>query len=229
MKTLLPLFLLILAASSCSKSPGNPKPNNTDDKDAITLPAQVTIGSLTWTSVNYNGDGGVNYNNSTANDPTMGKLYTVTEAKALKLPNGWRIPTTSDFNNLMASVGSTAKDGNGNYVLNDAQSAKLMTNTTWDLLNGTNTTGFSAYPAGYAGNDGPTYFQKAAGFHYSSIAAVFITSSAFTGPTGGDAYFNIYQNSGSAPTFTLANIYSFTPATGPSGATRASLRFVKDN
>jgi len=226
MKKLFPLLLLISVITSCSKSTDNTKPDN---KNPITLPAQVTIGSLTWTSVNYNGDGGVNYNNNIVNDATIGKLYTVAEAKALKLPTGWRIPTTADFNNLMSVAGAINKDSNGNYIADETPSSKLMAKTTWDIHIGTNGTGFNAFPAGYASNDGPSYFQKSAGFHYSSIAAAFISSSAFTGPQGGDAYFTIYQNTSNVPAFTLANTVTFVPATAPSGSTRASLRFVKDN
>jgi len=74
------LLILTLVASatlfSCSKS-SNTKPTTAN---TVTINGTayntVTIGTQTWTAVNYNGAGGVNYNNSTTNNLNRISRYT---------------------------------------------------------------------------------------------------------------------------------------------------------
>ena len=56
--------------------------------------------------------------------------------KNTMLPNGWHVPTISDFNTLFTSIGS-----NGG--------TKLKSTTGWTSGNGTDDYGFSAFPTGY--------------------------------------------------------------------------------
>lgn len=146
----------------------------TPTTDKVTLNgsdyATIKIGTQTWTSVNYNGTGGVNYNGGTTNDAFNGKLYTIAEAKAITLPTGWRLPTSDDFTKLYTAQSSDAKS--------------LMAKTTWTTANGTNTSGFNAVAAGYYSNSK---------YDGAGTDAVFITSSTMSNNPNIQASFNIYQ------------------------------------
>ena len=102
------IVLLTVFLGACSKK------NNVAPARSITINSTeyptVVIDNQTWTSVNYNGPGGINYNNQT-NDPVYGKLYSYTEANNIVLPKGWRLPTKSDFEKLLISMGATLQAG----------------------------------------------------------------------------------------------------------------------
>jgi uncharacterized protein (TIGR02145 family) len=218
------LSVLLLAAtiiSSCSKSASVKPPTiNTN----VTITDSVKIGSQYWTTVNYNGDGGQNYGNTTTNNPAWGKLYTNAEASALKLPGKWRIPSSGDYNNLMIAVGSTTKDGNGNILLGTGLFTLLST-TSWIIPSGTNTTGFNAVAAGYEdGND----FVEASGTSTNYVSTAFITTSTFTGTNGGTANLIIYEDTFEIPTIVEGVITSLSGSDQTSGTSRASIRFVRD-
>ena len=131
------LLILTLVASatlfSCSKSStSKPQTANTVTING-TAYNTVTIGTQTWTTVNYNGDGGVNYNNSSTNVAANGKLYTLTEAKAITLPTGWALPTQDDYTTLLATSSAFG----------------LMSKSSWTTGGGTDVSGFNALPVGY--------------------------------------------------------------------------------
>ncbi|WP_461450142.1 FISUMP domain-containing protein [Mucilaginibacter sp.] len=169
---------------SCSKS-SSTKP--TIPSTTATITDTVVIGNQTWTSVNYNGSGGVNYNNSSTNDPTYGKLYTLAEAKAIVLPKGWHLPSTDDFNTLMKNLGVTLQDGNGYYQPSQTVTLQLMSTSKWTLQSGGNNTGFSAYPAGFYNT------SESKGFSSQGTEADFITTSTLVGYPGTQANFSIYE------------------------------------
>lgn len=154
---------------SCSKK-RTPQPQN---QNTVTINGTayntVTIGNQTWTTVNYNGAGGENYNNNSSNVVAYGKLYTLAEAKAISLPTGWSLPTQGDYTTLLAA---TTAEG-------------LMSKTGWSSAVGTNSSGFNAVPAGY-------YNQ--ASFNGKGTDAIFLTSSTLTSEPGVPASFNIYQD-----------------------------------
>nr|WP_294950404.1 FISUMP domain-containing protein [uncultured Mucilaginibacter sp.] len=69
------------------------------------------------------------------------------------MPAGWRIPTIADYNKLMGNF-TTKKDTDGNYVGNFDETLALRSTSDWSMLysydrQGTNTSGFNAFPAGY--------------------------------------------------------------------------------
>jgi len=169
----LALSATILLASCSKKADVTP----TQNTDKVTINgsdyATVKIGTQTWTAVNYNGSGGVNYNGSTTNDAVNGKLYTIAEAKAIALPTGWRLPTSDDFTKLYTAQSSDAK--------------ALMAKTTWATANGTNTSGFNAVAAGYYSNSK---------YDGTGTDATFITSSTLVQYQGIPASFNIFQENG---------------------------------
>lgn len=109
----------------------------------------VKINNQTWTTVNYNGAGGINYANG-ANDPVYGKLYTIAEVRALSLPSGWRVPTETDYENLLKSAGITSLDGEGNVLVGLSGAIKLKSTSGWTVNNGDNSSGFDALAGGYS-------------------------------------------------------------------------------
>ncbi len=200
-------FLVTLLFNACSKKNNNqPKqPANTVTING-TIYSTVVIGSQTWTSVNYNGPGGENYNNG-ANNPTYGKLYTYPEADAIVLPTGWRVPTETDFNNLLAATGAT--NLGGSYLASGNQSYKLMSKTDWTIVNGTDSLGFNAEPGGY--------FRNGDQFYGLGTLAIFLSTTP-------------YFVNGTFP-FILAIQPDASQVTSGIALTtdRGSVRFVKDN
>src|ERR1051325_7160723 len=95
--TLLVALTLLGCFTACKKdnqkdpTPQTPGIVNINGKDYKT----IKIGSQTWTSESYAGDGGMAY--GPAAKPEYGKYYTFTEVKAIALPTGWRLPTVDDY------------------------------------------------------------------------------------------------------------------------------------
>ena len=104
----------------------------------------ITIGTQTWTSTNYAGPGGVAFDD-TNSKPEYGKYYSRIEAEAIKVPAGWRLPTKQDYEKLAAFYGITFPT-NGTHT----ESIKSLTSeSNWNHVTGTNTSGFNAHPGGY--------------------------------------------------------------------------------
>jgi uncharacterized protein (TIGR02145 family) len=191
------LFLL----TACSKKNG-PDPNNVAI-GGITYPT-VTIGNQVWTTVNYNGTGGYHADAQSQ----YGSYYTQSQALAITLPSGWRVPTMNDYSILLSNF-SSQKDDAGYYEIGD--DAAFLSTSGWSGVQGTNRTGFNALPGGLfqVSGQNPVYFS-----------------------TGMDAYFvtadvnNQYSRYGFWISSTGIRLYA-------SAATEAdyesySLRFVKD-
>jgi uncharacterized protein (TIGR02145 family) len=141
-----PISLLILALTACSKgNNSHPKSTNTVTINGTTYPT-VTIGGQTWTSANYVSNGAVSYDGA--------DFYTYAQATAIVLPSGWRIPTASDYNNLMTAAGGTL---NSDGSISNANPATLMDTTGWQIKLGTNTLGFNAKAYGSVGAGPPIY------------------------------------------------------------------------
>lgn len=104
----------------------------------------VTIGNRKWITSNLKlptANSKIWFKNSTYLKEEWGCYYPYSDMNEItaKLPAGWRIPTQSDFDDLLASVSGTA-----------AQKAAALQSTKYPTIftNATNTTGFSADPAG---------------------------------------------------------------------------------
>jgi uncharacterized protein (TIGR02145 family) len=224
------LFLLASISStillSCSKN-SNPKPSTTPST-TITITDSIKIGSQYWTTVNYAGTGGVSYNDNSSNDAIWGKLYTISEATSIKLPSGWRLPTTADFNAVIQTLDAGAlKDAQGNYRGSYTDAASLMAKSYWFNGVGTNSSGFNAIPASYS----TTNTYSSSGNTSTFNAAVYITSSLFTDATNGKvghANFFIQQDIDPGSLITDAIITSIDEF-NTFGQGRASIRFVRDN
>lgn len=207
-KTITTLACVAILLSACSKKSNDPTPGNDPTPSGIvaingTNYGTVIIGGQTWTAVNYNGPGGVNYGNSPKNNSMLGKLYTFDEAEAVVLPAGWRLPTTDDFETL--------------EFLADGKS--LMSKTSWTIGGGNDSSGFSAKPAGY--------YNKSS-FAGMGTDAVFVSnvSPAATFPYIPHVQsFDVFQISHNGNPVT----YAFVTDILTTSTDRGAIRFVKDN
>lgn len=103
-----------------------------------------------WTTVNYAGPGGKNYDASGKN-PEYGRYYNFDEIKKISLPGGWRLPTMQDYVTLARQQGVVITD----FRATAQQEIKKLTSmTNWRSVSGINSSGFNAYPAGYCFQDG---------------------------------------------------------------------------
>jgi uncharacterized protein (TIGR02145 family) len=215
------LFMLaaMLSFTSCSKKNTDATPITTTSTVTIsgTNYSTVAIGTQTWTTVNYNGTGGVNFNNGATNSIIYGKLYTLDEANAISLPTDWRIPTNADIEKLVTYLGGT-KNTQG-HVVGDATAAqKLMSKDNWTNGSGSNNTGFNAYPGGD--------FYSSNWLAYG-IGGYFITSTVnYAVPT--NPQINILdivhsKDTHTEETSTVTDQYAYHTTD------RYSVRFVKDN
>lgn len=199
---------MAILLSACSKKNNDPTPINDPTPSGMVTINGINYGTVvirgqTWTAVNYNGPGGVNYGNSSTNNSMLGKLYTFDEAEAVVLPAGWRLPTTDDFETL-----ESAGDGKS-----------LMSKTSWTIGGGNDSTGFSAKPAGY--------YNKSS-FAGIGTDAVFVSN---VSPVDTFPYiphvesFDVFQVNPSGKPVTYAFVTDILTVSTDKGA----IRFVKDN
>ena len=208
-------IVAVIVLGACSKKQTTVPSPDVPTINGVAYPT-VKIGSQRWTTINYNGPGGVNYERSEANSAVYGKFYTRNEAVAISLPPGWRIPTFTDWNKLISTLGGTPLENNiRNSNLPATVVKSLMSNADWSD-NGTNSSSFNAYPAGvYGDKDSPAVPQ----FTEKGSMADFISSSV---------YFN-----GETVNFFIRTEFDHTLTSGFGGylisdKAAASIRFVKD-
>lgn len=221
------LLLLFFIVTGCKKE----NPENEEEKKVISSIdgsikgsvklngvsySTVVIGKRTWTSVNYNGDGGMI--NPNANGANYGKHYSRSEALAITLPAGWRLPSESDFIDLMRNYDGSFEYGNvaGNSD-NEFAAIYLMAKESWinsgNKLLPNNNSGFSALSTGTYNITFKYFVQEGdeTGFWSSSYTPFMIS--------------NRVLNDGK-------HIYTYSffkgfPTNNPES--RYSVRFVKDN
>lgn len=138
----IPLLALSLAGCS-SRSPTQAGPE-TVAIGGEDYPVVVAAGR-SWTARNYRGPGGVPYR---GNEDRLdyGRYYTYPEVLAIPLPTGWRIPTIDDYKALAKSQGVVFT---GDNATSQEAVGRLVSTTLWTNVQGTNASGFNAYPAGY--------------------------------------------------------------------------------
>ncbi|MCD8739524.1 hypothetical protein LT679_02825 [Mucilaginibacter roseus] len=164
--------MMISIAACKNDNDNNPEPSvESVTIDGTSYPT-VKIGKQQWISINYSGKGGVFYNGD--RDVKYGKLYTRKEAQAIKLQDGWRLPTRSDFVKLASNFPNISADG---YVnLKPEGVLKLASSSGWRDKSGDNSSGFNALPAGICKveADGDNDYS------YRGIATQFISSTTET-------------------------------------------------
>lgn len=119
----------------------------TDPRDNETY-ATVTVGNQTWLAENLRYDGVLSWVNPTS-DPIYGRFYSFLVAQ-LACPSGWHLPTDSEWNILEENLGCAGIYGNVNDIYSRGDHGTHMKSTFGWLNdgNGTNRTGFNAFPAG---------------------------------------------------------------------------------
>ncbi|MBO4437257.1 MAG: fibrobacter succinogenes major paralogous domain-containing protein [Fibrobacter sp.] len=132
------LFLLCIFVSAlfiaCSESFTDPRDGQSYDI--------VKIGERTWFAENLNfaTEGSVCPEGDSRKCSEYGRLYTWDDART-SCPEGWRLPDSADFANLIEASGGTEQAG---------ESLK-STGGWFKKGNGTDALGFNALPAGYRG------------------------------------------------------------------------------
>ena len=111
----------------------------TDSRDGQVY-RTVEIGKQTWMAENLNFKtvDSYCYEDNASNCTRYGRLY-LWDAAASACPNGWHLPTNSEWETLFEAVGGRSVAGTA-----------LKSQTGWESNgNGTDDYGFSAFPAGY--------------------------------------------------------------------------------
>ena len=90
-------------------------------------------------------------NNEAKFKPLYGALYNWYAVETGKLcPTGWHVPTDGEFSTMEISLGMTSEQANGTDFRGTDQGKQMKNTTGWaEGANGTNTSGFTALPAGY--------------------------------------------------------------------------------
>lgn len=194
--------LLLIISTSCKKDPDNhpaPLTNSVSisGKDYSTL----VIGRQVWTTVNYDGPGGLAYRTGTEK-PEYGRYYTFEEAKAISLPAGWRLPSMQDYRTLAESQGVVFTDSR---ATGQEAIKKLASQTNWRTIPGNNASGFNAHPAGYSYQGSQPLDGDICEFWMSDGNTISIQESA-----SGKAHNILFYNNSNNPDY------------------RFTLRFVKD-
>lgn len=211
-KLLIGFVLAAMGITSCKKD-SNPTNDNTQVLIGDKLYRTVKIGNQLWTTSNYEGEGGVYYTENNAPKIEYGKFYTLAEAKAITLPQGWRLPAKEDFKTLVVAQGANWEQVEPNYGYSEDMDdlKKLLSNTGWPSNLGTNASGFNAQPAGM--------FDEGH-FTLQGRMAYFWTNSA----TNGDnypIYFHLVQTDGAGYAEYKEDGWSLE-------GVKMSTRFVKD-
>lgn len=174
----------------------------------------ATAGGNVWMQNNlYYSGSGISYENSPAMDRIAGRLYNWNEAVEA-CPEGWHLPSDSDF---AALAGSDGEEYSAGQIFTGA-AGSLMSNVTfndlrmwtfWPEVKITNSTKFAAIPFGYAiDQEGINRFTG------TNKYSVFWTSDNDE-DTAVYRYIYVDKN----------NVY---PANGDKESFRASVRCVKD-
>jgi len=162
MKLSLPIIIIAcLALSACNKK-GTLAPVKTTTTTDITINGQqyptAIIGTQTWTIVDYHDANAMKFPVSSLNDTAY--LYTYTQLRNITPPDGWRLPSATDFTVLATFLGGTT-DSRGYGTVSGA-AAQMLTSTHWPDVAGTNSTKFSA---NYVG----AYYSAIPGYNFEGV------------------------------------------------------------
>jgi uncharacterized protein (TIGR02145 family) len=146
---------------------GSVKSYITDSRDNKKYP-YVKIGTQTWLAenLNYNASGSKCYDNQTSYCNTYGilynwvtamnidasyssKLYTASARHTGICPEGWHIPSDSEWTTLMRNA-----DGTGDYGMSGTADKNLRATSVWNRSGDTDSYGFAALPGGIGYSDG---------------------------------------------------------------------------
>jgi len=116
--------------------------------------------------------------NEALNKPLYGALYNWFAASNSTLcPAGWRVPTDVEYRNLEMALGMSQTDAELRGWRGDDEGTQMKSTTLWITGNGTNSSGFNAFPGGYR------YYENGNFMHVEDIA-YFWTMTEDTGDRG---------------------------------------------
>jgi uncharacterized protein (TIGR02145 family) len=215
MKLKLALFAITLLLAACTPTNENPwnaetvcpesgRGTFTDDRDGKEY-QYTTIGAQVWMAenLNYKATNSLCYDNDPKNCDIYGRLYHFSDSNALQTstvcPQGWHIPTDTEWSELMEIVGGGVKELTGSGGNKEA-SARLRTKEGWykpesgtNVLvpdeSGTNVCGFSALPGGRAGlNSGFDFIKTSARWWASTMSTTVSAKIYITDRIGNSTY-----------------------------------------
>ena len=118
----------------------------TDTRDGETY-GTITVEGQTWMADNLRWAGGLSDVNDQAPDETYGRYYTWLAARSA-CPDGWHLPTTSEWEDLEVNMGLPPTE-RGFFHSDNRIGRAMKTTSGWDGDgNGSNTVGFNVVPAG---------------------------------------------------------------------------------
>ena len=182
MKNLLLTSLILLTSATvwtgCKKEETKNCSNSfTDNRDGETY-CIITIGTQTWMAENlrYNTDSSLlNPLNPSSVNSEYGRLYNFSEAN-IACPSGWHLPTDDEWKTLELQMGMDLNSVNNIYYRGSNEGAQLKSTNGWDNssnngVEGTDSYGFNALPAGEANPSYGPYFNlgKYASFWTSTV------------------------------------------------------------
>ncbi|MCH2043791.1 MAG: hypothetical protein MK212_06580 [Saprospiraceae bacterium] len=138
-RSILLLGILSILAISCKKQPSEENPNGTltDSRDGEVY-ATIFIGNNNWMAENLRYQWQSSTYNSNNPDIIYGRLYNWVAASDA-CPKGWHLPSNEEWQDLVDALSATYSE----------VGTAMKSTTGWtDLGNGTNASGFNAYPAG---------------------------------------------------------------------------------
>jgi len=142
MKQIFILLLLFRILSLDAQNKESIYSSFVDQRDSCTYKT-VNIGEQVWMCENlkYNVKGSFAYDNNEANVSKYGRLYLWDQAK-LACPKGWHLPTKEEWLKLTDFLG-------GNSLAGGAMKTTIDTEWLGENIGASNSSGFSAMPAGY--------------------------------------------------------------------------------
>ncbi|CAA6813073.1 MAG: Unknown protein [uncultured Aureispira sp.] len=159
MKTLLLIFLFCNVAilwTACTKE--NPKvctSSFVDERDGTEY-CMTTIGTQVWMADNLqfasDSNAYLNVSSPTTVNAVYGRLYTFSEANQA-CPNGWHLPTDEEWKTMEIALGMSAVEADGLNDRGTDEGARLKSVENWTSslnagVEGTNSSGFNAFPSG---------------------------------------------------------------------------------
>ena len=144
-------------------------PNVLFDERDYSLYSIIKIGNQTWMTENLRYDTTSSRLNPVNPSVSYGRLYDWNIAIKIA-PSGWHLPSDSEWNELEMALGMPAT-GTALWRGTD-HGTKMKSTTGWNSGNGTNTSGFNAFPAGY-------YYSGS--FSYLGDYAYFWSSTEYSG------------------------------------------------
>ena len=139
---------------------GDPEIGSFTDPRDIQKYKIVKIGEQTWFAQNLNyasGNGTFCYQDQGINCSQYGKLYFYAVAKSA-CPEGWHLPDEDEWKQMEMVLGMTKEEADIVGWCGTDQGKQMKAIAGWSLNgNGTNSSGFDAFPGGFRFFDGPSF------------------------------------------------------------------------